>query len=180
MHGFLAPLAGAGADSVCSRCSPTCAVAAYACSLAGWAQPTPPAMPTGRRCRAGGSGSSGLATRWAGLAAPAQLLLFAVLAVGQQSCCIAGPSIKQAWASNLPCAPCFRPLQVSKNNRQRLTEHPPRPRPPPRPPGTDVRERALNFARTGVPKPASFRPGGARGQPPAREPQGCAGAAAAA
>lgn len=55
----------------------------------------------------------------------------------------------------LPCS--LSPLQVSQQNRARLAALPPRQKAPPPRPGAEVRERALRFAQSGVPKPSSFR-----------------------
>lgn len=52
-------------------------------------------------------------------------------------------------------------MQASQQNRARIAALPPRQRAPPPRPGAEVRERAIAFAQTGVPKPSSFR---ARGQ----------------
>lgn len=62
------------------------------------------------------------------------------------------------WSS-LPmlCAPCSHVPQASQQNRARLAALPPRQRAPPPRPGAEVRERALRFAQSGVPKPSSFR-----------------------
>ncbi len=75
--------------------------------------------------------------------------------------------------SSLPtlCGPCSHVPQASQQNRARLAALPPRQRAPPPRPGAEVRERALRFAQSGVPKPSSFR---------GRDDAGMEGAAAAA
>ena len=72
------------------------------------------------------------------------------------------PHVLMPMPMPCPAMPHPHAPQASQQNRARIAALPPRQRGAPPRPGAEVRERAIHFAQTGVPKPSSFR---ARGQP---------------